>query len=142
MMALKGTTMTEENQAQVTPMQQFEPQAETAPRESLVTIEDVTVGPPVPRQSRHRPSTSPAEELAALIGASGCTSTLLRCINRMNDLIPGAEVSGKIEYKGVDLYGEKIDAVQVRKLIGMVFPEKPNPFPKIENLRQHPRAVV
>jgi len=69
-------------------------------------------------------------KVTALIGPSGCgKSTLLRCLNRMNDLIPGARVEGSVRYLGYDLYGPKVDPVQVRKLIGMVF-QKPNPFPK------------
>ncbi|MDH3307825.1 MAG: phosphate ABC transporter ATP-binding protein PstB [Acidimicrobiia bacterium] len=69
-------------------------------------------------------------EITALIGPSGCgKSTVLRCFNRMNDLIEIARVSGSIEYHGVDLYGRDVDPVQVRRHIGMVF-QKPNPFPK------------
>ncbi len=69
-------------------------------------------------------------EVTAFIGPSGCgKSTMLRCFDRMNDLIEGARVEGSIRYHGVDLYGEKIDPVEVRKRIGMVF-QKPNPFPK------------
>jgi phosphate transport system ATP-binding protein len=70
------------------------------------------------------------KEITALIGPSGCgKSTLLRCLNRMNDLIPSARVSGGLRYHGEDMYAPGVDAVQVRKLIGMVF-QKPNPFPK------------
>ena len=69
-------------------------------------------------------------EITALIGPSGCgKSTMLRCLNRMNDLIIGTDVQGKILYHGEDLYGPAVDPVQVRKRIGMVF-QKPNPFPK------------
>ncbi len=69
-------------------------------------------------------------EITALIGPSGCgKSTVLRCLNRMNDLIPNAVVDGVIEYHGVDLYGSSVDPVEVRRRIGMVF-QKPNPFPK------------
>ena len=69
-------------------------------------------------------------EITAFIGPSGCgKSTMLRCFDRMNDLIEGARVEGTILYHGVDLYGAKIDPVEVRKRIGMVF-QKPNPFPK------------
>jgi phosphate transport system ATP-binding protein len=69
-------------------------------------------------------------QITALIGPSGCgKSTLLRCFNRTNDLIPGAKIAGKISYRGVDLYGEEIDPVVVRRRVGMVF-QKPNPFPK------------
>ncbi len=69
-------------------------------------------------------------EITAFIGPSGCgKSTVLRCLNRMNDLIPSARVEGSIRYHGVDLYGADVDAVQVRRHIGMVF-QRPNPFPK------------
>ena len=69
-------------------------------------------------------------EITALIGPSGCgKSTFIRCLNRMNDLIPSARVDGRIVYHGQDLYAPDIDPVQVRKRIGMVF-QKPNPFPK------------
>jgi phosphate transport system ATP-binding protein len=80
-------------------------------------------------------------EITAFIGPSGCgKTTVLRCFNRMNDLIEGARVEGKIEYHGVDLYGEKVNAVEVRRRIGMVF-QKPNPFPKsiYENVAYGPR---
>jgi len=69
-------------------------------------------------------------EITALIGPSGCgKSTFLRCLNRMNDLIPGTRVDGSIQFHGEDLYASDIDAVDVRRRIGMVF-QKPNPFPK------------
>jgi phosphate transport system ATP-binding protein len=69
-------------------------------------------------------------EITALIGPSGCgKSTVLRSFNRMNDLIEGARVEGKILYHGVDLYDDRVDPVEVRRKIGMVF-QKPNPFPK------------
>ena len=72
----------------------------------------------------------PKNKVTALIGASGCgKSTLLRCINRMNDLVPIAKIKGEAYYEGVNLYGDNIDAVEVRRRIGMVF-QKPNPFPK------------
>jgi phosphate transport system ATP-binding protein len=72
----------------------------------------------------------PKNKVVAFIGPSGCgKSTLLRCYNRLNDLIPGARVEGKITYQGVDLYDNKVDPVEVRRRIGMVF-QKPNPFPK------------
>ena len=69
-------------------------------------------------------------EITAFIGPSGCgKSTVLRCFNRMNDLIPGARVEGSVEYHGIDLYGAEADAGEVRRRIGMVF-QRPNPFPK------------
>ena len=80
-------------------------------------------------------------EITAFIGPSGCgKSTVLRCFNRMNDLIEGARVEGKVLYHGVDLYDDRIDPVEVRKRIGMVF-QKPNPFPKsiFDNIAFGPR---
>ena len=72
----------------------------------------------------------PQCRITALIGPSGCgKSTLLRSFNRMNDLVPGAAISGRIMYHGRDLYGADVDPVEVRRRIGMVF-QKPNPFPK------------
>jgi len=72
----------------------------------------------------------PRNRVTALIGPSGCgKSTLLRCCNRMNDLIPGARMDGEIEFEGRNLLDPNIDAVEVRRRIGMVF-QKPNPFPK------------
>jgi phosphate transport system ATP-binding protein len=68
--------------------------------------------------------------ITAVIGPSGCgKSTFIRCLNRMNDLVPGVKVDGSIRYHGVDLYGSDADPVEVRRRIGMVF-QKPNPFPK------------
>ena len=69
-------------------------------------------------------------EVTALIGPSGCgKSTFLRCLNRMNDLIPGARIDGRVEFHGQDLYATDVDAVDVRRRLGMVF-QNPNPFPK------------
>ena len=68
--------------------------------------------------------------VTAFIGPSGCgKTTLLRSLNRMNDLIPGATVEGRITYHGHDLYATGVDPVEVRRRIGMVF-QRPNPFPK------------
>jgi phosphate transport system ATP-binding protein len=80
-------------------------------------------------------------EITALIGPSGCgKSTILRCFNRMNDLIPGARCEGTLNYHGVPLYGPNVDPVEVRRRIGMVF-QKPNPFPKsiFDNVAYGPR---
>ncbi len=69
-------------------------------------------------------------QITALIGPSGCgKTTVLRCLNRMNDLIETARIEGRVLYHGVDLYDPQVDAVEVRRRIGMVF-QKPNPFPK------------
>ena len=81
--------------------------------------------------------------ITALIGPSGCgKSTLIRCFNRMNDLIPAASVEGSVTYHGEDIYGPDVDAVEVRKRIGMVF-QKPNPFPKsiYDNVAFGPRIL-
>jgi phosphate transport system ATP-binding protein len=82
-------------------------------------------------------------EITALIGPSGCgKSTFIRCLNRMNDLIPSARVDGEVIYHGEDLYADDIDPVSVRKRIGMVF-QKPNPFPKsiYDNIAFGPRVT-
>jgi len=74
--------------------------------------------------------TIPRNKITALIGPSGCgKSTFLRCLNRMNDLVPGTRVAGSVLFEGQDLYAPDIDPVEVRRRIGMVF-QKPNPFPK------------
>jgi phosphate transport system ATP-binding protein len=81
-------------------------------------------------------------EITALIGPSGCgKSTILRCLNRMNDLIPGARVVGKITYHDQDMYGQEVDPIEVRRRVGMVF-QKPNPFPKsiYDNVAYGPRV--
>jgi phosphate transport system ATP-binding protein len=81
--------------------------------------------------------------ITAIIGPSGCgKSTFIRCFNRMNDLIPSAEIEGRIEYHGEDLYGPRVDPVEVRQRIGMVF-QKPNPFPKsiYDNVAFGPRVL-
>ena len=81
-------------------------------------------------------------EITAFIGPSGCgKSTVLRCFDRMNDLIPSARVEGTVEYHGVNLYDKNVDAVEVRRRVGMVF-QKPNPFPKsiFDNVAYGPRV--
>ncbi len=80
-------------------------------------------------------------KITAFIGPSGCgKSTVLRSLNRMNDLIPGARVEGEVLFQGQNLYAPHVDAVQVRRRIGMVF-QKPNPFPKsiYDNIAYGPR---
>jgi len=112
-------------------------------RETLFELEDVAVlydGNPAVREITFDVFKN---QITALIGPSGCgKSTLIRCFNRMNDLIPSATVEGKILYHGEDLYGPKVDPVQARKLIGMVF-QKPNPFPKsiYDNIAFGPRTL-
>ncbi|MCG6863434.1 MAG: phosphate ABC transporter ATP-binding protein PstB [Chromatiaceae bacterium] len=80
-------------------------------------------------------------EVVSMIGPSGCgKSTFLRCLNRMNDTIPGCRVTGTIKLDGVDVYDRKLDVVPLRAQVGMVF-QKPNPFPKsiYENIAYGPR---
>ena len=82
-------------------------------------------------------------QITAFIGPSGCgKTTVLRCFNRMNDLVETARVEGTIEYHGIDLYGSAINPVEVRRRIGMVF-QKPNPFPKsiYDNVAFGPRVA-
>lgn len=84
----------------------------------------------------------PKNQITAFIGPSGCgKSTILRCFNRLNDLIDSFSLKGKISYHGQDLYDPEIDPVEVRKRIGMVF-QRPNPFPKTiyDNIAYGPRV--
>ena len=79
--------------------------------------------------------------MTALIGPSGCgKTTFLRCLNRMNDTIPGARVTGTIRLDGADITGAEVDVAELRARVGMVF-QKPNPFPKsvFENVAYGPR---
>ncbi|MCX7688745.1 MAG: phosphate ABC transporter ATP-binding protein PstB [Fimbriimonadales bacterium] len=83
----------------------------------------------------------PANAVTALIGPSGCgKSTLLRCLNRMNDRIPGAEITGKVMLNGEDIYARRVNLTRLRREVGMVF-QKPNPFPMsiFENVALGPR---
>ena len=82
-------------------------------------------------------------EITALIGPSGCgKSTVLRCLNRMNDLVAGARVDGEVTYHGQNIYAKDVDPIAVRTQIGMVF-QKPNPFPKsiYDNIAYGPRVT-
>ncbi|MDB0059067.1 phosphate ABC transporter ATP-binding protein PstB [bacterium] len=83
----------------------------------------------------------PENQVTSLIGPSGCgKSTFLRCINRMNDLVPICRVSGDIRISGQDIYAQEVDVVSLRANVGMVF-QKPNPFPKsiFENVAYGPK---
>ncbi len=82
-------------------------------------------------------------QITAFIGPSGCgKTTVLRCFNRMNDLIDIARVEGSLTYHGIDLYDSRVNPVEVRRRIGMVF-QKPNPFPKsiYENVAYGPKVA-
>ena len=112
-------------------------------RESVFDVRDVSVYYGSFRAIREVSMPIGQNEITALIGPSGCgKTTFLRCLNRMNDLIEGARVEGSILYHGVDLYDARVDAVEVRRRIGMVF-QKPNPFPKsiYDNVSFGPRIA-
>jgi phosphate transport system ATP-binding protein len=83
----------------------------------------------------------PARSITAIIGPSGCgKSTFLKCLDRMNDLVPGCRVEGQVRFKGKNIYDKDVDVVELRKDIGMVF-QKPNPFPMsvYDNVAYGPR---
>ena len=132
------------------PLTTIKPTAKEAPpserpksREAIFQLDDVTVSYGDKPAVRDVTFDIAKNEITALIGPSGCgKSTLIRCLNRMNDLIPSAKVGGKVTYHGEDLYGPEVDAVEVRKRIGMVF-QKPNPFPKsiYDNIAFGPRVL-
>jgi len=111
------------------------------PREIRVKARDVGVfyGP---KQALYDVSIDvPGKAVTAFIGPSGCgKSTFLRCLNRMNDTIEGARVTGTIELDGSNIYDPALDVVELRARVGMVF-QKPNPFPKsiYENIAYGPR---
>src|SRR5918994_503069 len=114
-----------------------------APRDVIFDVDDINVFYGESKAIRNVTLDLHRNEITALIGPSGCgKSTFIRCLNRMNDLIPSARVDGKVVYHGEDLYASDIDPVQVRKRIGMVF-QKPNPFPKsiYDNIAFGPRVM-
>jgi phosphate transport system ATP-binding protein len=119
------------------------PSEQPKSREAIFELNDVTVSYGDKRAVHDVTFDIARQEITALIGPSGCgKSTLIRCLNRMNDLIPSAKVEGTVAYHGQDLYGPDVDAVEVRKRIGMVF-QKPNPFPKsiYDNIAFGPRVL-
>jgi phosphate transport system ATP-binding protein len=100
-----------------------------APDDAIIQVRDLSVR----YQSRYAIRDIDIDfrrnHITAIIGPSGCgKSTLLRSLNRMNDLIPGADVEGKVLYHGIDIYSKEVDPVALRSRIGMVF-QRPNPFP-------------
>jgi phosphate transport system ATP-binding protein len=114
-----------------------------SPAEPIFDVRDVHVYYGEHRAIRDVSLRIGSNQITALIGPSGCgKSTFIRCLNRMNDLIPSARVEGHVVYHDEDLYGQRIDPVQVRKRIGMVF-QKPNPFPKsiYDNIAFGPRVI-
>jgi phosphate transport system ATP-binding protein len=113
----------------------------TANERTKIRARDVNVHYAEKHALQHVSVDIPEKSVMSFIGPSGCgKSTFLRCINRMNDTIPIARVSGKIEIDGEDIYDKKLDVVQLRARVGMVF-QKPNPFPKTiyENIVYGPK---
>jgi len=111
-------------------------------RDTIVEFRDVSCYYGPFRAIRDVSLAIPRHEVSAIIGPSGSgKSTLLRTINRMNDLVPTARTEGAILFDGVDIYRPGVDAVGVRRRVGMVF-QKPNPFPKsiYENVAFGPRV--
>ena len=114
------------------PMRQLD--IETSPRAAdsrvVFDLDDVSVYYGDFRAVRNVSMQIHEHQITAVIGPSGCgKSTLLRCFNRMNDLIDSARMEGRLRYHGTDITARDVDAVEVRRRIGMVF-QKPNPFPK------------
>jgi len=110
--------------------------------ESVITTRDLSVYYGSYQAVRHVDMNFGKNRITAMIGPSGCgKSTVLRCFNRMNDLIAGARVEGTITYHGQDVYAEEVDTIEVRRRVGMVF-QKPNPFPKsiYDNIAYGPRV--
>jgi phosphate transport system ATP-binding protein len=134
----RGTAAVEEPQTEIVPAPSDLPVAET-----VFDISDLSVYYGAFRAVRDVQLTVHRHEITAFIGPSGCgKTTVLRCLNRMNDLIETARVEGSVRYHGVDLYDREVNPVEVRRRIGMVF-QKPNPFPKsiYDNVAYGPRVA-
>ena len=118
--------------------QQTEQQHQTI--ETAISLQNVSISYGQNEAVRNVFCEIPRGKVTAFIGPSGCgKSTVLRSLNRMNDLIEGCSLKGSVLFDGVDLYASKIDPVEVRRRIGMVF-QQPNPFPKsiYENIAYGP----
>jgi phosphate transport system ATP-binding protein len=115
----------------------------SAPRQAVFEVRDLTVRYDGVAAVREVSFDVREREVTAFIGPSGCgKTTILRTLNRMNDLVPGATVEGSVLFHGMDLYAPKVDPVEVRRRIGMVF-QKPNPFPRSirDNVAFGPRSI-
>jgi phosphate transport system ATP-binding protein len=127
--------------ANVAPVQSDAVEQPEPVRELIFKVRDVAVFYDGQRAVHDVSLDIAANEITAIIGPSGCgKSTFIRCLNRMNDLVPGAKVVGSIRYHGEDLHDPRVDPAEVRRRIGMVF-QKPNPFPKsiYDNVAYGPR---
>ncbi len=110
---------------------------------TAVELKDVSIFYGEYRAVKDVSMTIAERKITAYIGPSGCgKSTVLRSINRMNDLIPGASLKGEVIFRNRNLYDNNVDAIEVRRRIGMVF-QKPNPFPKsiYDNIAYGPRLL-
>jgi len=118
-------------------------QRPSLPVESVFEVDDVSVHYGAKRALGGVSLRIPRSRITALIGPSGCgKSTFIRSLNRMNDSVPGFRLEGAVRYHGHDIYGSRVDQVEVRRRIGMVF-QKPNPFPKsiYDNIAWAPRNL-
>jgi phosphate transport system ATP-binding protein len=139
---MSGTPNQNKDAPSVQTFVRYTPPDGPGPRDAVFEVADLSVYYGEYQAVRDVTMTIGHRQITALIGPSGCgKSTVLRCFNRMNDLIPGARVTGKITYHGEDLYADDVDAIEVRRRIGMVF-QKPNPFPKsiYDNIAYGPRV--
>ena len=127
----------------IAPMPPIAPTLPVAEREAVLRMDGVSCWYGSFRAVKDVSIDIGEREVTALIGPSGCgKTTLLRTLNRMNDLIPSYRTDGHIQFGGQDLYGPGVDPVAVRRRIGMVF-QKPNPFPKsiYDNIAFGPRVL-
>ncbi len=135
-----GAAPAAESSASVLAPTQAQPPAE---REAIFDARDIAVSYKGSNAIAGISLKIPRHLITALIGPSGCgKSTFLRCLNRMNDTVPGFALSGQILYHGRDLYASGVDPVEVRRRIGMVF-QRPNPLPKsiYDNIAWAPRNL-
>jgi phosphate transport system ATP-binding protein len=128
---------------EVAPVEAARPQTAPELREAVFRLEDLSVSYGAAPAISGVSLEIYRNGITAIIGPSGCgKSTFIRCLNRMNDLVPGVSVGGRVLYHGIDLYGSDVDPVEVRRRIGMVF-QKANPFPKsiYDNVAFAPRVL-
>jgi phosphate transport system ATP-binding protein len=140
-----GEAQTATRGREVIVQQQVAPRGapDAPPASTVFTVEDLSVFYGDFRAVRNVSLEILQNQITAFIGPSGCgKTTVLRCFNRMNDLIETARVEGRIDYRGVNLYDPAVNPVEVRRRIGMVF-QKPNPFPKsiYDNVAYGPRIA-
>jgi phosphate transport system ATP-binding protein len=118
-------------------------QDRSAPRSAVFEVRELTVRYDGVDAVRNVSFDVQERSVTAFIGPSGCgKTTILRTLNRMNDLVPGATVEGSVRFLGTDIYAPAVDAVEVRRRIGMVF-QRPNPFPRSirDNVAFGPRSI-